>query len=383
MTRKNLYSRETPFYCSIKERYALCSSEGSGKTTYHVVLDLTGSSMEYEVGDSVAIMPENALEDIVAVLNAIGAGPSALVEERHGTLQTFERYLASYANLAHLPRKLIQMAAERQVNSNKKEELEALLLEGNEDQLKKYCHERTVIDFLQQQNEVVFSPQEIASTLLPLLPRFYSIASSPKQFPLEIHLTVAYLQYSCGEAIRYGVCSRFLQEIPLGVPAVPIYIQPHKGFTLPEDSSKSIIMVGPGTGIAPFRAFMQQRILTETAGKNWLFFGERYRDYNFYYREFWRQLEEEKLLRADYAFSRDQPHKIYVQDRLMEKGEEVFNWLEEGACFYVCGDAKNMAKDVDKALHNIIMEHGRCSDSFAKSYVKELRHAKRYLRDVY
>jgi sulfite reductase (NADPH) flavoprotein alpha-component len=183
---------------------------------------------------------------------------------------------------------------------------------------------------------------------------------------------------------RLGVCTDYLcRRVPLHAEVVPVYINPHRGFTLPEDKHTPIIMIGPGTGIAPFRAFMQEREVLDAAGKNWLFFGEWNRFHHYFYEDFWSSLEQKGKLRVDLAFSRDQKDKIYVQHRMIENGKEIYRWLQEGAYFYVCGDASNMAKDVEAALQKILINEGGLSEEQSREYIKALRKEGRYLRDVY
>jgi sulfite reductase (NADPH) flavoprotein alpha-component len=215
------------------------------------------------------------------------------------------------------------------------------------------------------------------------MPRFYSIASSPKVFPNEVHLTVAFLQYEANGQIHTGVGSHFLCcQAEVELTPVPIYVQPSHHFTLP-DPNTAMILIGPGTGIAPFRAFLQERLATQAPGLNWLFFGERNRATDFYYSDFWLQLEKQGRIRLDLAFSRDQPQKIYVQHKILEHKKSFWDWIQQGSWIYVCGDAENMAKDVDAALQQIAREEGQLSEEDARLYIKSLRTEKRYLLDVY
>ena len=200
----------------------------------------------------------------------------------------------------------------------------------------------------------------------------------------EVHLTIALIHYDTNGHKRRGVCTHYLCELaPVNQPLIPVYIQPHHGFTLPANPDVPIIMIGPGTGVAPFRAFMQERMAIGAKGKNWLFFGERNQISDFFYEDYWSQLISEEKLVMHTAFSRDQENKIYVQHRMMEQGAELFAWLKEGAYLYVCGDAKNMAKDVEAALLQIIQKHGSLDEQATKQFLKQLRQEKRYLRDVY
>jgi sulfite reductase (NADPH) flavoprotein alpha-component len=224
----------------------------------------------------------------------------------------------------------------------------------------------------------------VISALGRLTPRLYSIASSSKEHPGEVHLCVSVVRHRIGNRLRRGVASTFLAErVPLGMPA-PVFTQTSAHFGVPKNSGVPIVMVGPGTGIAPFRAFLQERRQSGDAGKNWLFFGDQRQSFDFLYGEELTALKSDGFLsRLDLAFSRDQEDKVYVQDRMLEQARELFAWLEQGAHFYVCGDAKRMAKDVDDMLHRIVMQEGGLSEDKAREYVETLKRAKRYARDVY
>jgi len=369
---------------SIKERYTLCEPD-SGKSTMHLVLDLAGSGINYTVGDSIAVLPSNnpgIVEKILQFLKA--TGEEFVKDKKSQEAFPLRDYLKNKVTVTDFSRKFLQEIVQRQTNEEKRHELEFVLESGCADRLKQFQHDHEVWDLLQQHEEVTFTPQQLCDLLKPLLPRFYSIASSKSAVGDETHLTVAMLEYDTGEIRRMGVCTNFLcYSTPLNQSVVPVYLHPHKGFTLPEDHSTSIIMVGPGTGIAPFRAFMQERESLKAPGRNWLFFGEWKKDFHFYYEKYWSSLNEKGVLRLDVAFSRDQEEKMYVQHRMIEKGADLYQWLKEGAHFYVCGDASCMAKDVDQALHQIVQKHGGMSEKETREYVKSLRKEKRYLRDVY
>ena len=216
------------------------------------------------------------------------------------------------------------------------------------------------------------------------MPRLYSIASSSRVHPQEIHLTVAVVRYQTNGRARAGVCSTFLADRALvGSTPTPVFVS-HSHFGPPEDGAKDCIMIGPGTGIAPFRAFLQDRVATGATGRNWLFFGDQKRATDFLYEDEWQNyLAQGQLARLDTAFSRDQSAKIYVQDRMRENAAALWQWLQGGASFFVCGDAKRMAKDVDLALHEIIAAQGNLTPVAAADYVKQLKKDKRYQRDVY
>lgn len=369
------FDRNHPFLASIKER-ELLSKPGSLKSTFHVVLDLKGSEITYQVGDSIAIYPENSLELVETTLKALGSSGNENVIDKMGVTYTLRHFFTKKANLVEVNRKLFQEIVDRQPNLEKKTHLLTL----QKDELKKYLADRYVWDFLEENREVSFTSQEFISLLMPLLPRFYSIASSQQVVGDEVHLTVAGVKYVSNGHERNGVCSYYLSDIAQY--DVPIYVQSHNGFTLPQQEHTPIIMVGPGTGVAPFRAFMQERFL-KNSKHNWLFFGERKRATDFLYEDFWSHLHSQGALQLDLAFSRDQEHKIYVQHRMEEKSAKLYEWLQNGAHFYVCGDAKQMARDVEETLLQIIQKHGNKDEKGAKEYLKTLRQEKRYLKDVY
>jgi len=257
------------------------------------------------------------------------------------------------------------------------------LLENKED-LSNYLKQHEPYDVLRIVKDSRLDLQELCTLFSPLLPRFYSVASSPIFHPGEVHLTVAVTVYAVRDQQRYGVASRFLCHLAeVAKTPIPLYVQKAHHFSLPQSNHTPIIMVGPGTGIAPFRGFMQERLARRAKGKNWLIFGERHREHNYYYQPFWEDLLQQEFIQFDTAFSRDQEQKIYVQQRMQEKGKELFAWLQEGAHFYVCGDAQRMAKDVDTMLHHIVQKHGAMTQEAARAYIKMLKTEKRYLTDVY
>lgn len=378
------YNKENPFLASIKERYSLCKS-GSKKITQHIALDIQGSEIHFDVGDSIGIFPQNDPTIVEKTLQAMCASGEEVVKDKQGKgAWQLRDFLTTKVNITEISRKLLLEFSCRQASPEKKAFFDYLHDEENKEQLKEYLSSHHLWDLLLAHEEVAFSPQELCHFLMPLLPRLYSISSSKQWVKDEIHLTIAAVEYETNEQQRRGVCTHYLCTLaPLNKPILPIYIQPHHGFTLPENPEVPIIMVGPGTGIAPFRAFMQARLAKGAAGNNWLFFGERHRAHHFFYEEFWQDLVNRGKLRLDLAFSRDQEHKVYVQHRMLEKSAELFQWIEKGAYLYVCGDAQQMAKDVDAALHQIIQTQGNHNEAEAKHYIKRLRAEKRYLRDVY
>lgn len=379
------YHRQHPFLASIKERYTL-SKPGSQKNTQHLVLDLKGSGITYQVGDSIGIFPQHDIELVDKTLQALKAtGQEKIQLKQIEEALVLRECLTAKLNITGISPKLFREMTDRQKDSDKKYMLETLQQEGEREALKAYLEKHEVWDFLAANEEVMFTPQELVDLLMPLLPRFYSISSAQKYVGEEVHLTVAALEYESNGHKRRGVCTHYLCAlVELHTPVVPVFIQPSHGFYLPPDPHIPLIMIGPGTGIAPFRAFLQERLLHhQSKGKHWLFFGECNREYDFFYEEDWLELSRWGDLRLELAFSRDQEHKIYVQHKMWEKGEELYQWLEQGAYLYVCGDAQRMAKDVEVMLQTIAQEFGKKDAQEAKNYLKQLRQQKHYLRDVY
>lgn len=379
------YNKFHPFLASIKERSPL-SKAGSLKNTQHLVIDIRGSELVYEVGDSVGIVPEHDPDLVFKTLKAMKADGQERVHFKGAETEiSLAECLKSKSNITNISPKLLREIHQRQPDEQKKHELSLLLEETNREALKAYLAKHEIWDLLEAHSEVTFRPQEVIDLLMPLLPRFYSIASSQKHVGDEIHLTVAPLEYETNGHKRRGVCTHFICELaPIGQPMIPVFIQPAHSFRLPEDHHTDIIMIGPGTGVAPFRAFLQERLIyTKSRGKHWLFFGEKHRASDFFYENDWNDFTNHGHLKLETAFSRDQAHKIYVQHKLWENGHEVFQWLEGGAFLYVCGDAQRMAKDVEAMLQSIIQEFGMHDEAAAREYIKRLRKEKRYLRDVY
>jgi sulfite reductase (NADPH) flavoprotein alpha-component len=274
---------------------------------------------------------------------------------------------------------LIATAAKRSPGS----ELAALVAPERKDDLKKWMYGREVVDLLGNLAQP-FSAAEFAALLKKLAPRLYSISSSLKAHPDEVHLTVSAVRYEAFGRSRKGVASTFLADRVSDTGRAPVFVQPSHGFKPPAASETPMIMVGPGTGIAPFRAFLEERQALGARGKNWLFFGDQKRGTDYLYEESLEAWKRDGFLtRLDLAFSRDQAEKVYVQTRMLEAAAELWAWLEEGAHFYVCGDASRMAKDVDAALHTIVEKEGGKSADDAKAYIAKLKTEKRYKRDVY
>jgi sulfite reductase (NADPH) flavoprotein alpha-component len=292
--------------------------------------------------------------------------------------------LTSRLALASPTPKILNTLAAKATAANEQAKLAELLAPESKDALAAFLDEREYIDLLAEFPSARLTPQEFVDHLRKLMPRLYSIASSSKVYPTEVHLTVAVVRYTTNQRERVGVCSSFMADrVHLGSTPTPVFVS-NSHFGPPEDGARDCIMVGPGTGIAPFRAFMQDRVASGATGRNWLFFGDQRQANDFLYEEEWESYRVKgQLNRLDLAWSRDQLTKIYVQDKMRACAAELWVWLQGGACFYVCGDAKRMAKDVDVALHEIIAEQGGMTPVQAVDYVKQLKKDKRYQRDVY
>ncbi len=358
--------------------------EGSEKETRHFELDLEGSGLAYECGDSLGVFPKNDPVLVQEILHALHATGDEMVPGNDGQPKPLRAALIEDYQITQPSKQFVQAIAERGG------EAAALVRELTSDALRKDDLERYLwgmeyVDFLANHPSIHFTPEEFVKLLRKLQPRLYSIASSQKAFPAAVHLTIAIVRYESHGRQRKGVASTFMAERVGESDRVPVFVHVAKGFRMPEDGSTPIIMVGPGTGVAPFRAYLQDRKATGATGKNWLFFGEQRRNSDFLYEaEFSAMQAEGVLTRFDTAFSRDQLHKVYVQHRMMENAAEIWKWIDqEGAHFFVCGDASRMAKDVDAALLKIAETHGGKTPEESALYVEELKKSKRYKRDVY
>ena len=381
------YSKTNPFLARISEN-RLLNAEGSAKETRHFVVDIQGSGLSYTVGDSLGVFATNRAEEVVELLTLLGATGDELVSPAMLKLEqpiTLREALTSRLALAGPTPKLLKTLVEKATAADEKAKLEELVAPENKEALKPWLEQRQYIDILTEFPSAKLSPQELVDLQRKLMPRLYSIASSPRVSPQGVHLTVAIVRYETNGRDRVGVASSFMADrVDVGETPVPVFVA-NSHFGLPEDhASKDIIMVGPGTGIAPFRAFVQERAGQGGSGRNWVFFGDQHEATDFLYADEWKNyVANGDVQKLDLAWSRDQAEKVYVQDKMRESGAELWAWLRSGAIFYVCGDAKRMAKDVDQALHDIVIEHGGLSTDEATAYVKELKKDKRYQRDVY
>ena len=352
-------------------------TEGSNKETRHFELSLHNSGLHYEPGDSLGVLPTNCGEVVADLLKAVGLSGEESVEIDEKTIRLKD---AMMNRLACTVLSKIQIKKFNEFAQSNK--LTDLLQIANKESLIDYMWGRELIDLLLEFPQAGMDAQSFVGLLRPMPPRLYSIASSLSAHPEEVHLTVAVVRYEGNGRQRKGVCSSYLAE-RVGS-TIPCYLHPNKNFKLPDDSSTPIIMVGPGTGIAPFRAFIEERKAKGASGKNWLFFGDRSKSTDYLYQNEWELYRNDGIINElDLAWSRDRAEKEYVQHKMFEKKEKLWSWFEQGAIFYVCGDARRMAKDVDQALRKIAQEEGSMSEENASAWVKNLQREKRYLKDVY
>jgi sulfite reductase (NADPH) flavoprotein alpha-component len=374
---KGAFSKTNPFPSKVLHS-RLLNGAGSAKQVYHHEISLKESGLEYQVGDALGVYPKNCPELVSLTLTAAGCTGEENVTVS-GEVKLLRDALTNDFDLLKPSGELIAKVA-----ANSKDPLFTHLTgDGKSEELKKWLFGRDVTDILTLSGKKI-EVTELVPLLRKLSPRLYSISSSPKAHPDEVHLTVGAVRYEVHGRSRKGVASTYLADRISPEERVRVFVQTSHGFRLPTDQSAPIIMVGPGTGIAPFRAFLEEREATGSKGRNWLFFGDQKRSTDYLYQE---QIEgwisKGFLTRLDLAFSRDQAEKIYVQDRMAENGREIWDWLQAGAYFYVCGDASRMAKDVDACLHSIIQKEGGMDAGAATLYVSQLKSSKRYQRDVY
>ncbi|AJC22636.1 assimilatory sulfite reductase (NADPH) flavoprotein subunit [Pandoraea pulmonicola] len=372
------YSRKHPFDATVLENITL-SGRGSSKEVHHVELSLEGSGLTYEPGDALGVVVKNDETLVDELIDTLALDPQATTTTQDSTLSLRDAFLRAY-DITTLSRAFLEKYAALTEST----ELKALLAAGNETALRDYLYGRDVLDVVRQFPARKVKAAEFVGTLRTLQPRLYSIASSLAANPDAVHITVGAVRYDSHGRARRGVASTYLADIAREGETVPVYIEANRNFKLPSDTNAPVIMVGPGTGIAPFRAFVEERQALDAPGKNWLFFGDRnFRTDFLYQREWQRYVKDGALTRIDLAFSRDTEDKVYVQHRMREQGKALYAWLQEGAHLYVCGDADQMARDVNTALVDIVAEHGGLAPDAAAEYVKTLQREKRYQRDVY
>ncbi|MBT1632813.1 sulfite reductase subunit alpha [Curtobacterium flaccumfaciens] len=368
------WNKRNPYPSRLVEN-RLLSSPRSAKEIRHYEFDLGDSGIEYAAGDALAVVPVNDEVFVADLLEQVGANGGEAFDGRPIT-----EVLRTDREIRTPSKDLIADLVQRAPSS----ELAAVVAHGDKHELDRWLWGRDVLDLLRDAGPAAPGLDELLPNLRPLQARQYSISSSPLAHPDRIHLTIASVRYGDPHRMYAGVASTFLADRVDPDGTVDVYLQPNASFGVPADESAPMIMIGPGTGVAPFRGFLHERAVSGATGRNWLFFGDQHRDTDFVYQDELTELQEQGVLdRLDLAFSRDQAEKVYVQTRMLERSAELFDWLEDGGHVYVCGDASRMAKDVEAALLQVIRTgRGRGEDD-AQAYLADMRRAKRYVRDVY
>ncbi|MDN3016878.1 sulfite reductase subunit alpha [Paenibacillus sp. BSR1-1] len=374
------FSRTNPFQAKVLNNVNL-NGAGSSKETRHIELSLDGSGLSYVPGDALGIIPANDPELVASLIDEMAWDEEAsVIINKQGETLPLKEALTSYFEITLLSKKILQQAAEFTEN----EELKKLVLVENANQLKEYTNGRDLLDMFRDFGPWKASAQEFVSLLRKMTPRLYSIASSIAAHPGEVHLTIGAVRYTAHGRERKGVCSVLVAERVQEGDTLPVFVQPNKHFHLPESQEKDIIMVGPGTGIAPFRSFIEERAVIKAAGRSWLFFGDQHAASDFLYQDELEKYQKDGVLtRVDTAFSRDSEQKVYVQHKMLENSKDLFAWLENGAYFFVCGDKQYMAKDVHEALLTVIEKEGSMTRDEAQAYLDDMKGQGRYQRDVY
>ncbi len=371
------YDKSNPFMAPVLERVNL-NGRGSAKETLHIEVSLEGSGLNYEPGDALGVLPHNRPDLVFELIELLEEDPEREVKVGDNDLALREA-LSRHYEISMLTRPVVQKYATLSESGT----LKGLLEDDRIKDLLQWVEGRDLIDMLKAYPVKGLDGPALLACLRKLPPRLYSIASSLKAHPEEAHLTVSVVQYEQGGRERFGVCSNYLKDIDADDP-VPVYVHENKNFRLPQDPQAPMIMIGPGTGVAPFRAFVEEREIHGAGGANWLFFGDQHFTTDFLYQTEWQKFHKDGVLtRLDVAFSRDQKNKLYVQHRMREHAQELYRWIEEGAYVYVCGDANRMAPDVHTALIDIVSEQGGKSLEEAEGFVKQLIKDKRYQRDTY
>ncbi|MFM2654037.1 assimilatory sulfite reductase (NADPH) flavoprotein subunit [Vibrio owensii] len=369
------YNKQNPYTATLLTSQKITGRD-SGKDVRHVEIDLEESGLTYQAGDALGVWFDNSSELANAILAKAGLSGVESVEVDGESLSIHSALVSKYEITASNPQLVTKFA---ELSGSKK--LQKLV--EDKDKLREYAANTQVVDVLAEK-KTKLSAEELVGLLRRLTPRLYSIASSQTEVDEEVHLTVGLVEYDKGDEKRYGGASGFLAQRLEEGGEVKVFVEHNNNFKLPQDDNTPIIMVGPGTGIAPFRSFIQERDNRDAEGKNWLFFGDRTFTQDFLYQVEWQKyLKSGLLTRLDVAFSRDQAEKVYVQHRILENAEQVWQWIQDGAYIYVCGDATRMAKDVHDALVFVAEQQGKLSREEAEAFINDLRKAKRYQRDVY
>jgi sulfite reductase (NADPH) flavoprotein alpha-component len=375
-TVSTAYTRRNPFHSAVLTNQRL-TARGSSKDVRHIELSLEGSHIRYEPGDAIGVVPRNRPENVDALLETAHFDPETpvVVDAQSCTLR---QALSDCFEIGQVTETFLQ----RYASATGAQPLAHLC--NAQDEMRRYLRGRHLVDLLRNHPPSGLTAAAFAQLLRPLAPRLYSIASSQHVTPEEAHLTVSVVAYEWLDARRQGVVSSLLAGLDTDAATAPIYLHRNPGFRLPSDPRAPIVMIGPGTGVAPFRAFVAEREAIGAGGRNWLFFGDRSFECDFLYQAEWLDWRKRGVLtRIDVAFSRDQAEKVYVQHRLRENGAVLWAWLQEGAHLYVCGDAERMAPDVHRALLEIIQRHGALSDEHAAEYLTNMQRERRYQKDVY
>jgi sulfite reductase (NADPH) flavoprotein alpha-component len=373
------FTRESPLLAPLVEKRNL-THPSSTKSTLHLTFSIEGSGLSYEAGDACGVIPSNDPNLVAEILQRLHCNGNEQVPSAKSGITTLHDALSHQLQITRLSRKLVQWYASRGNCSS----LQDLLLPERQAALDAYMYGRGLIDLLLEQPGTIEDPADLVAILPKLTPRLYSISSSPAAHAGQIHTTVAVVRFTSHSRHRGGVCSTLFADRCAIADRLPIYIQPNKRFRLPSNPDAPIVMIGPGTGIAPFRSFLHERRALGHKGHNWLFFGDRSAATDFLYREELEAMRADgHLTRLDTAFSRDHEHKVYVQDRMRENSARLWQWLQDGASIYVCGDASRMAKDVHAALLEITAKQGAMTEEAAREYVGSLQESGRYHRDVY
>ena len=370
------WSKKNPYFAEISANLLL-SGNKSNKEIRHYEIELAESGIRYEVGDTLNVFPTNSRKLVGEILKKLKLNnnfkPSGFQNTIHYLLMNKYEILSPSKDLVNYI-----------LGNSKINKMQRLLESGNSKEFDSFLWGKDVLDLLNLDDNASIPPEEFLSLLKPLQPRAYSISSSQKMYKDQVHLTVSTVKWEYSQRVHEGVCSNFLSNSEETIDNAGIFLSQNQSFRLPEDNSIPIIMIGPGTGVAPFRAFLQDRRIRGGNGKNWLFFGDQTRNNDFIYEKEINDFKKDGILtNLDLAFSRDQKEKIYVQHRMLESSKELFDWIENGAYVYVCGDANYMARDVDKALYNLIQKSGNLNDDKTNEYMNDLKREKRYLRDIY
>ncbi|WP_058308956.1 assimilatory sulfite reductase (NADPH) flavoprotein subunit [Gracilibacillus massiliensis] len=373
-----IYSKSNPFSAEVLDNIKL-SGKGSTKETRHIEISLDSSNLQYEPGDCLAIYPKNDPNLVKEIIEKLGWNPEQTIPiNKQGEIRSIQEALTSIFEITRLTKGLLEKAA----NFFNNDHLSQLI--KNTDELKRYLEGRDWLDLLTDYPPENLEPSSIMQILRKIPARQYSISSSHQANPDEVHLTVATVRYHTHGRDRCGVCTGEIADRIKPGDLLNVYVHKNPNFKFPFDEETPVIMIGPGTGVAPFRGYIEEREELELKGKTWLFFGDQHFRSDFLYQVDWQNwLKKGYLNKMDVAFSRDSNEKVYVQHRMLEKAQELYEWIEAGAHIYVCGDEKRMAKDVHETLHMIISQEGKLDEQATKDFVNKLKAEKRYQRDVY